>query len=310
MPYLRWVCRLSRPSKRATPLHVLLLSFFLVFISLRFLVWLLFHIHADEADIFSLPFALSVAKTTSSSPHCLRAFTQHTSDWGRVPALTQALAAVNREWAHHPGERSTGPVLGAVALPKARGQPLLWGRSSPGWQPTLLPEPWRSEIAVSHVWQDLCSAWSPLLWAKRSGSVDSQTEAPYSLWPGLRFQSFLALLQDPSLESLPSFRGQSHPVTRPPGTRPGASSSVSPQPSSLLLPISVPVPHSDSSLLLSHHPDAGHVGVHLDSRPTVASTCVLPLSSFFPRPVGLIFSEAISFLSLEACETFSWPLEF
>lgn len=35
-----------------------LLSFFLVFIGLRFLVWLLFHTRADEADFFSLPFAL------------------------------------------------------------------------------------------------------------------------------------------------------------------------------------------------------------------------------------------------------------
>lgn len=125
------------------------------------------------------------------------------------------------------------------------------------------------------------------------------------LWPGLRFQSFLALLQDPSLESLPSSRGQSHPVTRPPGTGPGASSLVSPQPLSLLLPFPVPAPHSDSSPLLPHHPDTGHVGVHLASCPTAASTCVLPPSSFFPTPVGLIFLEAISFLSLEACETFS-----
>lgn len=78
-------------------MHILLLSVFLVFISLGFLVLLLFHTQADGADFISLPLALSVAETTLFSPHCPRVFTEHVSESGRVPVLSSALEAMSKE---------------------------------------------------------------------------------------------------------------------------------------------------------------------------------------------------------------------
>lgn len=141
------------------------------------------------------------------------------------------------------------PALGAMALPGVRAQPPLWGRSSPSWQPVLLREPWGSKTAVSHAWQDLCSALPVLLWARHTGSLDRQAKTPYSLWPGLGFRSFLALLR----ESLLSFLAQCHTLLP---LRCGTWGQLLSQPSAPASFVTAPrsVPHFDSSFLLSLSP--------------------------------------------------------
>lgn len=146
----------------------------------------------------------------------------------------------SRQGKHEPSTGSYGSAQRASTAPTL-------GRSSPGWQPLLLREPWGSKTAVSHAWQDLCSALLTLLWARHTGNLDSQAKTPYSLLPGLGFWSFLALLR----ESLLSFRAQSH-TSLP--LRCGSWCQLLSQPPASASFVTAPrsVPHFDSSLLLSH----------------------------------------------------------